>query len=183
MATSSDATETNSRDGLTLLGGCHREILLELDRLATLVAELDGRGPTFGVRSRTRELLTFFTTAARQHNEDEERHVFPAMLRSCDEALIRAIGRMQEDHGWIELAWLEVEPHLRAISDGSSAYNPEQLRAAVEAFTALSRDHISLEERVLYPNARTSMPLVERRHMMREMAARRRRKSTVMAEH
>jgi hypothetical protein len=46
------------------------------------------------------------------------------------------------------------------------------LRDGVEVFCALSRDHIALEESVVYPQARIRMLEASRRDVRRAMAAR-----------
>ena len=50
----------------------------------------------------------------------------------------------------------------------------DTLREGVEIFAALSRDHIALEESIIYPEARTRLLASERQEMGREMAARKR---------
>jgi len=43
---------------------------------------------------------------------------------------------------------------LRAVVEGYNWYDPDFLRAAVPVFTELYRDHIALEENIVYPESR-----------------------------
>ena len=72
---------------------------------------------------------------------------------------------------------MELSPHLDAIAGGQSWYDVDLLREGTEVFTALSRDHIALEEACIYPEARARLGDRERREMDREMAARRAHRS------
>jgi hemerythrin-like domain-containing protein len=60
------------------------------------------------------------------------------------------------------------------VATGQSWYDLDALREGAEVFTALSHDHVALEESYIYPQARARLRPDERREMGREMAARRR---------
>lgn len=120
------------------------------------------------------EIVHFFSTTARQHHEDEERHVFPKLMASGDPEIVLAVLRLQQDHGWLQEDWMELSPQLDAVAAGQSWHDLDALREGVEVFIALSHDHIALEESCIYPQARARLRASERREMEREMAARRR---------
>lgn len=161
-------------DGFDALDNCHRQILFNLGKLAAVVARLERYGPDPDARAMAREVCAFFTSTARQHHADEERHVFPNLLSTGDEATQQAVLRLQQDHGWLEEDWLALEPQLDAVAAGMGWYDLDSLKEGVTVFTALSHDHIALEESLVYPQARARMLAGERREMGREMAARRR---------
>jgi hemerythrin-like domain-containing protein len=119
-------------------------------------------------------VVRFFSTTARQHHEDEERHVFPKALAGSDAEIVQAVLRLQEDHSWLEEDWLELSPHLNALAAGHSLWDQDFLRDGTEVFVALSHDHMALEESCVYPQARARLQAGERHEMGREMAARRR---------
>ena len=121
-----------------------------------------------------REVERFFSTTVRQHHEDEERFVFPQVLARGDRGMVEAIARLQQDHNWLEEDWMELAPHLAAVSEGQFWYDLDLLREGAAVFTALLHDHIALEESVIYPASRTRATPAERREMGREMSARRR---------
>lgn len=163
-----------TRDGFEVLDGCHRQMLATLDTLGALVERLEVQGADDAARAMAGEVLKFFATTARQHHEDEERHVFPKALASPDPQVVQATLRLQQDHDWIEEDWMELSPHLEALAGGQSWWDPAVLREGSEVFIALLHDHVALEESCIYPEARGRMQLAERQTMGREMAARRR---------
>jgi hemerythrin-like domain-containing protein len=164
-----------TRDGFEVLDSCHRQMLATLETLAALVAHIDGpNGADDTARAMAGEVVQFFSTTARQHHEDEERHVFPKALASGDPQVVQAVLRLQQDHNWIEEDWMELSAHLEALAAGQSWWDPALLREGSDVFIALLHDHVALEEACIYPEARARMQLAERQTMGREMAGRRR---------
>lgn len=161
-------------DGFEVLDGCHRDTVLALGRLAELAQRLDGNEPDEQARRLAREVVEFFSTTSYEHHQDEERHIFPKLAASGDAEMVQAVERLRQDHGWLQQDWLELEPQLDAIASGQSWVDLDMLREGVEIFTALSQDHVTLEESLIYPQARTRIRADERQAMGREMAARRR---------
>ncbi len=161
-------------DGFDALDACHRQTLFTLGKLSALITRLQVVGVDDQTRALAAEIVEFFSTTARQHHVDEERHVFPKLIEGGDAETVQAVQRLQQDHGWLEEDWLELQPHLDAVAAGQSWYDVDTLRAGVEVFEALSHDHIALEESLIYPQARRQLLDSERREMGREMAARRR---------
>jgi hemerythrin-like domain-containing protein len=162
------------RDGFVALDACHKQMLEACARLEDLVATIDRSGVTPPERAAASALAEFYSATARPHHEDEERHVFPPLLASPDAALVQVVLRLQQDHGWLEEDWMELEPHVQAIATGYGNCDMDLLRQGVEVFAALYRDHIALEESIAYPQARAGIGAAARREMGREMAARRR---------
>ena len=163
-----------SRDGFKVLDACHQQTLTTLDLLATLVARLKSDGPDPRAREMAKEVVHFFSTTARQHHEDEERHVFPKLLSGGDADLVQTVLRLQQDHHWLEEDWMELLPQIDAVANGQTWYDLDTLREGVEVFAALSHDHVELEEACIYPQARAQLDAGERHEMGREMAMRRR---------
>jgi hemerythrin-like domain-containing protein len=170
----SKAPSGGSTAAFSVLDECHRQTLGALARLEAVVASLDGGPIEAQTRVAAAAVVRHFSTTARQHHEDEERHVFPKLAAGSDAALQHAVQRLQQDHLWLEEDWRELQPHLDAIACGQSWYDIAVLREGSEIFAALSRDHIALEESCLYPAARTLLGACEQHEMGREMAARRR---------
>lgn len=158
---------------LDVLDACHRQIVASLKKLTELMAHVDANGPDEQARETAREAFDFFSTTARTHHLDEERHIFPALLKSTDAELVQATLRLQQDHGWLEEDWLDLAPQLEAIAKGYSWYNAEELRHTIEVFTALYFDHIKLEEALVYPAAKARLDGWDLQSMGREMAERR----------
>ena len=136
---------------LDVLDRTHREIVEMLARLHLLIEKLEVRGIDDGVRKLAQDICVFFDKTARPHHAAEEELVFPDLLAGGDPELVK---RLQQDHGWLEEDWLELAPHLRAVANGQSWYDIDVLRSGVPVFTELYRDHIALEETVVYPASR-----------------------------
>lgn len=172
---SSDSTAPAATvDGFDVLDACHRQTLHTLDKLADLVQRLTNGAADASARTLAAEVFHFFSTTARQHHEDEERHVFPKLATSDDPQIVHAVLRLSQDHNWLEEDWMELSAQIDAVACGLSWYDLDTLREGVEVFAALSRDHIGLEESLIYPQARARLAAGERREMGREMAKRRR---------
>jgi hemerythrin-like domain-containing protein len=165
-------------DGFGVLDACHRQTVVALDRLEILVDRLESGEVDAQAKALASEVVEHFSTVARQHHQDEERHVFPRLASSADAETVQAVLRLQQDHYWLEEDWLEMWPHLDAVACGRTSFDLDVLREATAVFVALSRDHIALEESLLYPQARALIGAGERRDMGREMAARRRAERT-----
>jgi hemerythrin-like domain-containing protein len=137
-----------------MLDTTHREVMATLERLQQWVDLLDADGVTAATRATADEICRFFDGSARAHHAAEETHVFPSLLTSGDAVLVQHVHRLQQDHGWLEEDWLELQPQLRAVVEGYAWYDMDFLRAAVPVFTDLYRDHIALEENIVYPESR-----------------------------
>lgn len=159
---------------LDVLDACHQQVIANLKKLAELMDHVDANGPDEQARQTARAVFDFFSTAARTHHLDEERHIFPALLKSSDADLVQATLRLQQDHGWLEEDWLDLAPQLEAIANGYSWFNVDELRHTIEVFTALYYDHINLEEAMIYPAAKARLDGWDLQSMGREMAERRR---------
>lgn len=139
---------------LDTLDATHRQVLSTLERLKKLVDQLDAEGVTAGTRAVASDICQFFDGSARAHHAAEEQLVFPGLLASGDATLVQHVQRLQQDHGWLEEDWLELQPQLRAVVEGYTWYDPDFLRAAIPVFTELYREHIALEEDIVYPASR-----------------------------
>ena len=178
MSSPVGATATAVAPGaFEVLDACHRQTVAMIVRLSNLVSGLDHGGPDREAREAAEEIIEFFSQTARLHHEDEERHVFPRLLGSDDPETVQAVLRLQQDHHWMDVDWRELSPALAAIAAGQGGYDVGALREGVEIFTALTHDHISLEESCIYPQARERFGSAELRQAAREMAERRRVRS------
>lgn len=160
-------------DGFIALDASHRQFLDAVDALERLIPGLERDGATPSNRASAAGIAKTLAQAS-EHHEDEERHVFPALLGGADEALADVVRRLHQDHGWLEENWLELGPHLQALASGYGGWDIDTLRAGAPVIAALLRDHIALEESVAYPQARARLSAESRREIGREMAARHR---------
>ena len=139
---------------MEVLDRTHRDIMAMLGHLHLLIEKLDTRGGDDDVRRLAHDVCAFFDETARPHHAAEEELVFPDLLARGDPELVQNVKRLQQDHGWLEEDWLELAPQLRAVANGQAWYDIDMLRACVPTFTELYRDHIALEETVVYPASR-----------------------------
>jgi iron-sulfur cluster repair protein YtfE (RIC family) len=170
-ALSDEASARAVQDGFDVLDACHIQTVFTLGKLAALVSHLATSGPDAQARALAGEIAAFFSGTARQHHQDEELFVFPTLLASGDAEIVQAVLRLQQDHAWLEEDWLELAPQVDAVACGQAWYELDVLREGVEIFVALSRDHMALEESLIYPEARSRLLGGQRRETGREMAA------------
>jgi hemerythrin-like domain-containing protein len=156
---------------LDALDKTHRQVMVVLAELHQLIEHLDRAGVDTQARQMAKDICKFFSGSARQHHADEERIVFPGLLKSPDAALVQHVLRLQQDHGWLEEDWLEIEPQLQAVAEGYSWYDLDTLRAALPIFEDLYREHIALEESLIYPEARRQRQLADEAAAARSAAS------------
>ncbi|MES2088364.1 MAG: hemerythrin domain-containing protein [Pseudomonadota bacterium] len=156
-----------------VLDGCHQEMIEMLGDLRRLMAHVAEQGLDDTARALARNTHLFFTTTAVNHHLDEERHVFPALLRSDNASLRSAIHRLQQDHAWLESRWMALAPRLDYMARGHQWHDMTDVNHHIEGFTGLYQNHIALEESLIYPPARAQLSPDELHTMSREMAERR----------
>ena len=169
--------------GFDVLDVCHRQTLIALGRLAALMTRLADRGADDEARVMARLIMQHFSTTSRNHHLDEERHVFPTLLVTGDAETVQAVERLQQDHAWLEEDWMELSPQIDAIAGGQGWVDMDILREGVDVFTALSHEHIALEESLIYPQARAQLGPAARATMGREMLERRRDAAVARRRH
>lgn len=135
------------------LDKAHIATLDMLKSFKELVAELQEQGLDDKSRQSAREIVAFFSGPGRHHHEEEERTVFLGLLTSHDAEIVAHVHRLQQDHGWLEADWHELQPHVQSVAEGYNGYDLPLLVAALPVFEALYLDHIALEETVVYPAA------------------------------
>lgn len=140
---------------IEVLDTCHQQILAHLDQLQILLGLLRDDGDEGLTRRLAGEMEAFFSNTSRQHHLEEEAEIFPPLLkREDDPELVQAVRTLTQDHNWLELNWTELAPMLRAVEQGEDWVDLEHLQHAIDVFVKLSRDHIDLEESLVYPEAR-----------------------------
>lgn len=151
-------------DRFRALDQCHQQIHEHLDQLTDLLGQMETSSDSAHCRQKAKTIEAFFSETARDHHAEEERTVFPNLLLSEDAQLVQAVLTLKQDHGWIEQNWLELAPMLRAIALGEDWVDLAELTHNVEVFLSLCRDHIVLEETLIYPQAKS--------RFLQEMASR-----------
>jgi hemerythrin-like domain-containing protein len=140
--------------GFESLDRAHREVLKVLVDFERLLAHVGENGPDGIARESAEHIQAFFNGPARQHHAEEESRIFPGLLAGGDAELVQHVKRLQQDHGWLEEDWIELSTQIEAIANGYNWYDLNMLRHALPVFTELYREHIALEETLVYPAAR-----------------------------
>lgn len=133
---------------------CHEGVLAQLRTLRELRALLE---PAARARNIAAKSLVFFREVIREHHEQEESELFPAVLASAREggerAQVQAItARLSDEHRGIETDWAALEPQLKRVAKGQdTTLDGERLDDLVQRYI----EHASYEEQVFLPLAKT----------------------------
>ena len=160
-------------DGCEALDLCHHESLAMLAQLEALVDRIEDIGPDPQACRMAEAVEQHFSTTVLQHHEDEERHVFPMLALNGSASTQQLLARLKQDHAWMSANWFELQPQVDAIACGQSWVDVDRLRETVAVLAQLIREHIALEESLVYPPFRESLSDVTRGRMNDEMRERR----------
>jgi hemerythrin-like domain-containing protein len=129
-------------DPLTRFEDEHHHALAELDRLERAAEGLeDGEDPAEHLET-MRQVHTFLSTAVREHNENEERALFPLLGDDAPTSVF------VEEHARLR----DLEGSLRAALDGE--HPVVEAPVIAHALVDLLRAHIDREDHVLFPMSR-----------------------------
>jgi len=136
-----------------MLQACHERIERTLALLERLRAHHATHGADEPARQAARDILRYFDLAAPHHHQDEELHVFPALVAGGDVATLALVGRLREDHLQMEARWGPARQVLVAIEQSELARLAPADEGALSAFSGLYARHIEAEEQLAYPQA------------------------------
>lgn len=139
---------------LEMLAACHHRIRSQCATLLRLRLHVAAVGADAAAASAARRVIRYFDTAARDHHDDEEQDLFPALFEAMagsDPVCIRGLtDSLTNDHRELERLWSTVRPWLVAVEAGKTA-SPEA--AAIDSFVDLYDRHANREEQELLPMA------------------------------
>lgn len=156
-----------------MLHACHERMQRMLALLDKLRSHLRTTGGGADAQQAAADVMRYFDKAAPQHHRDEELHVFPALVGLQDEALVRLVARLQQEHHAMDAAWTRARSLLEEVAGGTRTRFNEADDAVLDAFASLYAGHIDAEEGLAYPRASSAMDAERVRAMGAEMAARR----------
>ncbi len=139
---------------LEMLAACHARMQQQFELLQRLLRHLQEHGADSQAGEACERIQRYFETAARDHHQDEEQDLLPALLEAMagsDAVCIRdIIARLGAEHRVLEQRWLALRDSLQAVQAGdASALQPQQ----VQAFVAAYRQHIDYEQAEVLPMA------------------------------
>jgi hemerythrin-like domain-containing protein len=167
----------NFSDPTGLLSDCHRRIEMFLSTLEVVAAVMD-RPASEETNRALESALHYFGQAAPKHNADEEDSLFPR-LRQIQHADIQSsfsqLERLEEEHRWAAPLHAEVERlGTQYISTGSlSDTEIGNFRSAVTRLASMYKQHIDIEDSVIFPLAERLLPEADKTAIAEEMANRR----------
>jgi hemerythrin-like domain-containing protein len=157
-----------------MLAACHERVERMLRLMERLAGHLRDQGCDRNARQAAQDVMRYFDLAGPAHHEDEERHVFPPLLARGSPDMQAVVRRLQRDHHAMAHEWAAVRADLCRVAHGSWT----RARAGEEAqrwqaFAALYRSHVEVEESQVYPAAQALLDGEAQQAMGREMAQRR----------
>ena len=175
-----------------MLDACHERVERMLRLLHKLRAHLQASGWDAQAAEAARDVLRYFNEAAPRHHEDEERHVFPAVLAAPDapalphtgtgegtgigSSLHAVVRRLLQDHADMQTRWASARPVLERIArPATGPWQPLDTaeEAALDGFASLYASHIEAENHLIYPAAQQALTPAQLQAMSADMMARR----------
>ncbi|HLO93828.1 MAG TPA: hemerythrin domain-containing protein [Burkholderiaceae bacterium] len=160
-----------------LLQACHERVERSLQLLVRLRQHLKVQGLDSRARDAARDIRRYFDIAAPLHHEDEERHVLPVLEQLQDEALQEVCTRLRDDHQRIHAQWQVLRALLAQLDQQPDGVMPplqlDMLSRAGDAFVDIHKEHLRLEDQLVFPGARQALSTAQQQAMGEEMAARR----------
>src|SRR6478752_10666201 len=167
----------NFTDPTGLLSDCHRRVEMFLGMLGAVADVIDH--PVTADTSRLLDsALRYFVQAAPKHTADEEESLFPRLRQIRDSEIVAAFSimeKLEEEHRWAAPLHDRVE-HLgtRYLASGSlSDAEATQFRTSVANLASMSKQHLSVEDELIFPLAVRMLSETEKTEIANEMASRR----------
>ncbi len=145
-------------DPLGMLRACHDRVLRYARGLAAVARREEDTATLVAVHR-------YFSTAGRDHHEDEEKDLFPVILTRGADALVAELVRQ---HGALDALWTTLAP---GFARPELLY--QALAAPAFAFASLSESHVALENTELLPLAARLLTKAEIETLGARMATRR----------
>lgn len=155
-----------------MLLACHERVQRMLTLLQRLAEHLPTHGADDQARRAAHDIKRYFDQAGPAHHEDEERHIFPALLKQAGAPLKPLVRQLKSEHLIMARQWRAVRADLIAIEAGQGRLEAPAVQRWL-AFAALYRSHIEAEEGQAYAAARALLDADAQGAMGQEMATRR----------
>jgi hemerythrin-like domain-containing protein len=167
----------NFTDPTGLLSDCHRRVEMFLSTLKA-VAEVIDHSPTEEISRALESALRYFGQAAPKHTADEGESLFPRLRQIHHPEIQAAFSRLEqleEEHRWAAPLHAEVDRlGAQYLSTGKlSSPEVDEFRKAVASLAAMYKQHISVEDSLVFPLAARVLSDAEKVAMAEEMAGRR----------
>lgn len=167
----------NFSDPTGLLSDCHRRIEMFLGALDAVAGVIDGPA-TEETRQALESALRYFAQAAPKHTADEEESLFPRLRQIQDpevEAGFSKLEQLEDEHRLAAPLHAEVDRlGAQYLSSGSlSSPDVADFRKAVASLASMYKQHITVEDSLVFPLAARMLSDAEKVAIAEEMAGRR----------
>ncbi|HLI62443.1 MAG TPA: hemerythrin domain-containing protein [Terriglobales bacterium] len=164
-------------DPTGLLSDCHRRIEMFLGCLQAVATILD-RPQSEQTRTALDSALRYFREAAPKHNADEEESLFPRLRKTGDpraESVLARLTALEDEHRRAVLLHEKVDQLGRKYlsTKALSASEIAAFRESVDHLVSMYRQHIALEDEVVFPCAAQVLSSADKAAIAMEMAGRR----------
>jgi len=156
-------------DPLGVLRACHERMLAHCNLLRKLPGHIADSGVDDEVRSAIRRIVTYFSTSAVHHHQDEEQDLFPILNRQSLK-LADIVYRLKQDHEKLDQLWQQLSADLN-----KPAALPENaaFAAHIEDFCDAYTSHIAAENEELLSMAQHILSHKQLQELGKSMARRR----------
>lgn len=159
-----------------MLEACHERVQRMLDLLTRLRTHVAKNGCDVQAKDAAVDVMRYFDLAAPLHHQDEELHVFPAVLAMCNDQLDILVLRLRQEHIEMGNLWSQVRPAIARVerenANTKDTFSQSEL-ACMDAFVAIYINHIRSEEGLVFPEARRELNPEQMSVISREMTRRR----------
>jgi iron-sulfur cluster repair protein YtfE (RIC family) len=165
--------QSKTEDAVDLLTGC-RDRIRHFTGAAVRLAHAQG-ATADDISQTAARVHRYYTVSLPLHEADEEDTLRPRLAVIADEKMTHALTAMHEQHQAIDELLDRLLPLLVLVTS-----NAENLHAVAGEMCSITRvldevfrAHLQMEEEVIFPAIRASLPEGAREEMLGEMRARR----------
>jgi len=164
-------------DPTGLLSDCHRRIEMFLGSLQRIADVID-RPLTDDARAALKSALRYFRESAPKHTADEEESLFPRLRQLQDPEIEKALATLdalEADHRKANTLHAEVDSLGVKCLDQPClpVEEADRFRQAVNDLASIYREHIRIEDELVFPAAKRILSASARFGIASEMAFRR----------
>lgn len=181
MKNSRHWTEPESNNPIEGFRQCHAGIIAQVEALRGLRALYLEPDPSAASRV-AHGFVEFFSEAVLPHHDEEERELFPSVLRHAadgdEKSLVTTlVRRLTDEHRDLEARWKKLLPEMKRLAKGKDAdIDVLALEAFADAYVAHAQFEeaafLPLSQKVLGPHGLEGLGLqIHARHVLERMPA------------
>ncbi len=142
-------------DPLGMLTDCHRRIEHFLNILCVVVERARGRSLSQEEIGAVEASIHYFRVGGKRHNADEEESLFPRLRQEGAAIALENLESLEHDHRTADGLHATAESlYEKWIAAGSlSEEDYARLSSCAQSLQQLYKEHIQVEERVVFPMA------------------------------